>query len=177
MSDLGIRALKIAEQEIGVHEDPPHSNSGPRIKEYLSKCERNGKKLGLTSGNWCASFSSWCAFNACGDDEAPPHLYRASVAELWKDAVKNGVAYPPTFKPKVGDLAIFIRNGHNPTKGEEGHVARLSIEPDENGHYETLDGNHNDSVCKVSHQIGPDLVGWISYSEITFLKPTIIEIS
>lgn len=162
---LGQRALELAIKELGVVETPAHSNAGPKIKEYFAKCERNGKPLGLTAGNWCAAFASWCGFNACETGEKPPHLYRAAVTELWKDAVASGTAKPTSYVPKVGDLAIFTRGGQNPTKGGEGHVGRVSVVPDENGNYETLDGNHDDRVARVKRKLGAELVGWIAYPE------------
>lgn len=164
-TSLGQRALEIAVKELGVKETPTHSNTGPRIKEYLAKCERNGKLVGLTAGNWCAAFASWCGFNACQPGEKPPHLYRCAVAELWKDAMASGTAKPVNYIPKLGDLAIFKRSGQDPTKGAEGHVARVSTVPDKDGNFQTLDGNHSDCVEYVNRKLDADLVGWIAYPD------------
>lgn len=168
MSDLGLRSLNIALEELkaGVKEEPLGSNTGPRIKEYLAGCERNGKPLKLQVGNWCSSFASWCGYMAClPDGVLPPHLWRASVSELWRDAVVKGADHPPTFVPELGDLAIFKRDGQDPRNGGEGHVGRVNKIPDEEGNFETIDGNHNNCVSVVSRKIDNELVGFISYAQ------------
>ena len=55
MESLGKRALDVAFKELGVAEDPPRSNTGPRIREYLEPCVRGDRnvKLGLKASNWC----------------------------------------------------------------------------------------------------------------------------
>lgn len=172
MSDLGIRALEIAKQQLalGIKENPMGSKTSVAIKEYFSKCERNGKLLGITAGNWCAAFVCYCAFTACSSDETPPHLYRAAVSELWADALLHGAAKPASYKAEVGDLAIFARDSYDPRLGGEGHVTRLLTVVDQGGNYQTLDGNHNGMVAIVDRKIDSSLVGWISYAEIVWLK-------
>src|ERR1035437_5939071 len=52
-SPLLIQAMVIALHEIGVCEDPPGSNKGPRVNEYLHS-------VGLGPGySWCAGFVYW----------------------------------------------------------------------------------------------------------------------
>lgn len=170
---LGQRSIEIAQIEIGVGEVPHGSNTGPRIKQFLAPCVRNGKLLGLTAGNWCAAFACHCAFTAAIDPETPPHQYRCSVAELWEDAVKNGVAKSINYKPKIGDLVIFKRDGNDPTKGGEGHVGRVLEEINDLGEFKTIEGNENNCVCIVNRKIDTNLAGWISYEQV-FLKQVII---
>jgi lysozyme family protein len=169
----GLRAMQGAEQELsdGIHEEPMGSNTGPRIRAYFADCVRDfplpdgtieQRRLGLTAGNWCAAFASYCGARMALPGEELPHHYRASVAELWKDAVVSGAARPPSYRPERGDLAIYARNGSNPTWGGLGHVGRVSAEPDVQGVYETIEGNHNDRVERVRHVLG-DTVGWIAY--------------
>jgi hypothetical protein len=39
---------------LGTHEDPPGSNRGHRIDEWLQRCHTS------TGQPWCAAFASWC---------------------------------------------------------------------------------------------------------------------
>lgn len=50
-----IKALAIAQKELGVKEQPPGSNSGPRIREYQA-----ATSLGGTGWPWCMAFVCWC---------------------------------------------------------------------------------------------------------------------
>jgi lysozyme family protein len=170
---LASRAVRIAEQELatGVHEEPMGSNGGPRIRAYLADCVRDfplpdgnveERRLGLTAANWCAAFASYCCKRAALPNEATPHGYRASVAELWKDAVRAGRARPATYAPNIGDLAVYSRSGSDPTLGGIGHVGRVVSAPNGGREYETIEGNHNDRVERVRHVL-PDAVGWIVY--------------
>ncbi len=43
-----------AQSAIGVTEEPPGSNRGPRIDEWLQRCHVS------TGQPWCAAFASWC---------------------------------------------------------------------------------------------------------------------
>src|ERR687887_648165 len=58
----GQRAIAAAQAEVGVAEQPPGSNDGPRIAEYRTATAGSGV------GPWCAYFLSWCASQA----GAPP---------------------------------------------------------------------------------------------------------
>lgn len=172
-STLGERAVAVARKELeaGVAEVPLGANTSPRIAQYFARCVRDfrlpdgtveQRRLGIVKGAWCAAFASFCGFEGAGTTGAPPHAYRASVAELWKDAVASGAARPPSYVPRIGDLAIYMRDGNNPTLGGIGHVARVCAEVDGQGVYETIEGNVGDRVTRVRHKHG-DTVGWIAY--------------
>lgn len=172
---LGSRAVAVALGELaeGIHEQPFGSHAGPRIATYFAPCVRDfpvsggafeQRPLGISSGNWCAAFASFCAQRAARAGEATAHAYRASVAELWKDAQGSATARPPSYRPHRGDLAIYARSGADPTKGGLGHVGRVTAEPDDQGRYETIEGNHDGAVARVEHTLG-DTVGWIAYPE------------
>lgn len=158
----GELALEVALREVGVHEIPPGSNTGPRVREYLSGCVRGGKLVRLDRVAWCAAFASWCAAQAPG---LAPHQWRAAVRELVEDARALGAwrlpeEYPV---PKPGDLGIYKRAGHDPTRGEEGHVGRVA-ELFDDGRYTSVEGNSGDRVQIVTRHLGdPDLCGWIVY--------------
>lgn len=127
-ASLGMRALALALREwcAGVKEEPMGSNTGPRIREYLAGCVRDGKPLRLTSGEWCAASASWCAFHAKREGERLPHEYRAAGIELQRDLEKAGALRPVEavragdYRPRPGDLVILDRSG-----GWTRHVCRL----------------------------------------------------
>ena len=56
----GLRALAAATGEIGVQEEPPGSNDGPRIAQYRAATAGAAS----TPGRWCAYFVSWAAAQA-----------------------------------------------------------------------------------------------------------------
>lgn len=164
---LGERALAWSLEQLGRGEEPAGSNGGPYVRGLLAPCERGGRPLGLTSGNWCAAFAS-AAARAAG--EGAPHGYRAAVAELVADArecgafvdvihVRHGGA-----EAHPGDLAIFAREGGDPRRGGTGHVGRVEAFDMASGRIVTIDGNHGDRVARVGRRLtDADLVGFISY--------------
>lgn len=155
---LGARALMLAIGELGVCEEPLGSNTGARVREYLAPCERGGKLLRLVSGPWCAAFASWCA-RAAG--AAGP--YRASVAELVNDAYAANTWEPVGHVPVPGDLAIFRRDGQDPTLGGSGHVGR--VERVDGDRFSCIEGNYEHRVARVERSRNdPDLVGWVRCS-------------
>jgi hypothetical protein len=123
----------VAELEAGVREEPPGSNTGPRIREYLAECARraSGKNLGLTAAPWCAAAQAFCQRECLlpGEHEAD-HGYYCSGAELRESAQANGVwrANGSGYAPKRGDLVVLMRAGagSDPAKaGWERHVVRV----------------------------------------------------
>ncbi|MCC6858922.1 MAG: CHAP domain-containing protein [Bryobacterales bacterium] len=82
-------ALKTAAAEIGTMEDPPGSNRGPKIDQYL-------KAVGLNpaSGSypWCAAFVYWCFRQAAASLGASNPLVRtAGVLDHWNRAGERGI--------------------------------------------------------------------------------------
>jgi hypothetical protein len=68
-SPLQIRALQIAAEEIaaGVREDPPGSNSGPRVNAYLLGHDMGGDWLVAYAPRakpWCCRAAVWCYIEA-----------------------------------------------------------------------------------------------------------------
>ena len=161
-------ALDVARAELaaGVHEEPPHSNTGPRIREYLALCVRAGKLLGLRAGAWCAAFFCWCDQQA-GGTLTP----RASVTEVWHDAVHAGTARETSATPRPGWGAIFARAGQDPTTGGEGHIGRVATVR-EDGTYACIEGNHDDVVAWVEHKPG-EALGWIACDE----EPVLMDVA
>src|SRR6185369_1125601 len=175
---LGERALALARGYLakGIREVPPGSNTSPDIKAFLAPCERGGKLLGLTAAEWCAATACAAMENALLPGEVGPHGYRAAVAELCVDARGTGCLRPPSYRPRLGDLAIFGRSGENPLTGGKGHVGRVTVEVDASGHYKSIDGNHNDAVAEVARVVGEE-VAWIAYPHPAASLPTDAELA
>lgn len=95
------KALAIAKKELGVHEVPPNSNWGPRVKVYL-------KSAGWTTpAPWCMAFMHWC-FEQAGMKIGGG----ASVGffEDWARKHKNGEIVKRPFK---GDLVCYRFDSDN----------------------------------------------------------------
>jgi hypothetical protein len=82
-------ALEIALAEIGVLEDPPNSNRGPRVEEYL-------RSVDMAPGlNWCAAFTSWCLLQA-GGKPGITHPHGAWTPSCWAWGVERQLAFTST---------------------------------------------------------------------------------
>lgn len=81
-----------AQGAIGVTEDPPGSNRGHRIDEWL-------QRAGVSTGEpWCAAFASWC-------------IDTVAIG----GALALGDHFPHAITPMPGDVMFF------PTGGGKGH--------------------------------------------------------
>lgn len=130
-SSAGARALAIAEREIGVTEQPPGSNDGPRIADYRSAVA--GSYAGAP---WCAYFVSWAAAQA-GAPIGPNGQGLGSVAGITDWARSTGRL---TNDPQPGDLILF---------GTE-HVGIVeSVNAD--GTLTTVEGNASNGVHREVH--------------------------
>ena len=87
-------ALEIAISQLGNHEQPKGSNTGPQVNEYL-------KSVGLKPGYaWCAAFVYWCA--KWSNPETP--LFKTGgVLNMWNKTDKK---YRIT-KPQAGDIFVM----------------------------------------------------------------------
>jgi cell wall-associated NlpC family hydrolase len=130
-SDAGRRALSVAEGEIGVTEQPPGSNDGPRIADYRSAVA--GSYAGAP---WCAYFVSWAAAQA-GTPIGPNGQGLGSVAGITDWARSTGRL---TGDPQPGDLILF---------GTE-HIGIVeSVNAD--GTLTTVEGNASNGVRREVH--------------------------
>jgi len=166
---LGDRALEHGLTFVGEREQPPGSNTSPRIADWLAPCVRGGARLGIRAGSWCAAFFCACAWEAAKDCPSPPvipHEYRAAVWELVRDADAAGALRDRTYRPRPGDGVVLRRGAGNPMRvGEEGHVCRV-VEVGPGDEMRTLDGNHGDCVALVHrHLTDADIVAFIAYPE------------
>ena len=81
MSKLLETVVTIAKTQIGVLEEPPGSNRGKQVNEYL-------KSVGLGPGfSWCAAFVYWIYRKAyAGQLAGCPVIITAGVSDHWKRA-------------------------------------------------------------------------------------------
>lgn len=119
--------LKIALGELGVHESPPRSNSGWRVREYQSHTF-----LGGTGWPWCAAFVNW-VFDKAGIG----FPYKSASAYGMLDWARK-VGWART-KPLPGDLGV-VHNG----AGHINLVRRV-----EGTTVYCIDGNHLDRVAET----------------------------
>jgi uncharacterized protein (TIGR02594 family) len=77
-----------AQSALGVTEEPPGSNRGPRIDEWLQRCHVS------TGLPWCAAFASWC-------------LETVAIA----GAQALGKHFLATDVPLPGDVMYFLTGG------------------------------------------------------------------
>ena len=95
------KALRVAEAELkrGVKEDPPGSNSGPRVNLYL-------KSAGLGPGYpWCMAFVNWC-YRQAGLDLKHPNEASVGFFEAW--AKEHGYLVG---RPQPGDIVCYRWDG------------------------------------------------------------------
>lgn len=130
--------LHVAEHEIGVHEEPPHSNSGPAVRVYQQHTFLKG-----TGWPWCNAF-----VNYVYDQAGVYWPYKSAGAyDTLRWYTKAGWK---TLHPAPGDCVVF--------KIGAGHIA--IVEKLEGFTIHTIDGNHNDSVSRAVRNIR-DVAGFI----------------
>jgi hypothetical protein len=107
-------AIRIALAEVGVKEDPPGSNRGPRVDEYLRAAQLNPA---MGSYPWCAAFVTWCVLEAA--KRLGPLRFKgsASVATL---LARNHELITPD--PEPGCVFIHLRTDG---KGHTGFVTAI----------------------------------------------------
>jgi cell wall-associated NlpC family hydrolase len=130
----GSALLAHAEGEIGVTEEPPGSNDGPRIADYRTAV------AGAAPGQpWCATFVSWAAAQA-GTPLGDAGQGLNSVAAIQDWAARTGRLVT---SPQPGDLILFGTR----------HVGIVeSVAPD--GSIATVEGNEGDGVRRAHRAPG-----------------------
>jgi surface antigen len=110
---ISIKALGVAETQIGKHEDPKGSNWGHPVQDYLLS-------VGITfPAAWCMAFVYWC-FKQVGNDQSYRNpLYKTGgVMVQWSVSAKYRVK-----DPQPGDVFIMSFDGG---KGHTGFVESVS---------------------------------------------------
>ena len=140
---VGQRMAAIATAELGVSEQPPGSNDGPRIAEYRTAT------AGAGVGPWCSYFVSWVAA------QAGVPIGSNGQGEGWVPSVRTWAEsqgrYIPagSAPPAVGDLVVFDRRGN----GVLDHIGIVTgVSPD--GSIQTVEGNSSDAVSARSYGPG-----------------------
>jgi hypothetical protein len=136
--------LKTATAEIGVVEDPPASNRGKRVEEYL-------RSAGVPPGNaWCVAFVFFCFSTAAKTRRVKNPMAEADcrtggVLDLWNRAqrARNVIVLPRTDAlndpERVKPGMIFIID----TGGGHGHAGLVTGVT--GNRLDTIEGNTNDT--------------------------------
>jgi len=157
LSPLLAATLAAAGGEVGIMEDPPGSNRGERVDEYL-------RAVGLdpAAGNyaWCAAFVYWCfGKGAAASGTANPLPRTGGALALWRGAGAAGARQISASEAKatpslVGPGQIFVLA----TGGGFGHVGL--VESVASGVLTTIEGNTNDGGSRegvgVFRRTGPN---------------------
>jgi CHAP domain len=137
-SSAGQAIVNLAQQEVGVAEQPPGSNDSPRIAQFRQATAGSGV------GPWCAYFTSWAAREAgvpLGDNGQG----FGRVDDVYAWAQKTGKAVPNTggdVKPQPGDLIVWDEHiGVVESVGNDGTI-------------NTIEGNSSDQVARRSYAPG-----------------------
>ena len=135
------KVLEVASKEVGVREEPPGSNRGPRVDEYLRSV-----KLDPAGGSfaWCAAFVYWCFEQAAvslGRDN--PVICTAGVLDHWRRAQQVGIPRVAAAEAiddpgRVRPGMIFVLDAG----GGAGHTGL--VESVQGGRLVTIEGNTND---------------------------------
>ena len=95
------RALRLALRDIGVSEDPPRSNSGPRVRKYLAAAGINGP------APWCMAFVNYM-YEKAGRPIVHPNEASVGFFEDW--ARKQGYLVEV---PERGDIVCYRFDADN----------------------------------------------------------------
>jgi hypothetical protein len=141
----GAKALAAAQAEVGVAEQPPGSNDGPRIAEYRSATAGSGV------GPWCAYFTSWAAAQAGVPlGEAGQGFGSVSALYGWAQRTGRATAAGPGVQPAPGDLIVW-----------GGRHIGIVESVDADGSIHTIEGNSSNAVSRRTY--GPDGGGATGY--------------
>lgn len=103
MTPFTSKALAIAALEVGVREEPPGSNRGPRVDQYVMS-------VGLNPGggfSWCAAFTYFCFDEAAKAMGIPnPLVKTGGVLDHWHKAAENS----PARRIAAADARLFIED-------------------------------------------------------------------
>lgn len=165
---LGERCLAWCLEEANSHERPSES----RVAWYHEVAVRNGRPLGITHGNHCASAQSRALVECLLPGDVKPHEPRAAAIELQADAARLGRWHPVAevlagkWLPRAGDLAVYDRSKlGEPSTNWQRHVDRVIRTMPESGSYENLGANEVQGAWRRewSSFSNPRLLGFIDY--------------
>jgi len=172
-----------AEEAANVREEPPGSNTSPRIREYLARCLRRGTEasLGITSGAWCGAMAGFGLVECALPGEAHP-TPRAAGVEYEQGAMATGDWFTADdvlagrYEPVTGDLVICDRSkspgapawGRHVCVFVERHGAQLL----------TIGGNEGDRVRETprmlnGHGESEPILGFIRLTRTAVVAPNV----
>jgi len=132
--------LSVALSKVGVMEDPPGSNRGPKVDEYLKSA---GLDPSAGSFAWCAAFVYWSFSQAATRlGTSNPAMRTAGVLDHWKKAGQVGITRLLAGQI-LDDLSllkpglVFVIN----TGGGRGHMGL--VEDFRDDRLITIEGNTN----------------------------------
>lgn len=186
---LGERAVgyAVSERDDGVREVPDGSNNGPRIREYLEPCVREGqpglgKYLAEAGANWCAAFFWFCQSQVLTDGD-PTYPYRCSGLESENDAKERGawrevgLVLDGKWEPAEGD-GVILKRGSLPWQR---HMCRFMRRVNEN-FFETIGGNEGNTIkVTLRRYDDPALLGFIAMPrddvgiDVAISRPLIVQ--
>lgn len=127
---MSAKVVNVAQSQLGVSEQPPGSNRGPEVDQYLAS-------VGIAfAAAWCAAFVYWCHQQA--SITGVPKT--GGVLDLWNKAASNRVT-----EPQPGDVFILDFGGG---KGHTGIVE--SVDGDT---LTTIEGNTNDDGSREGYEV------------------------
>jgi hypothetical protein len=160
-------ALKSAAAEIGTMEEPPGSNRGPKIDQYLAAV---GLNAATGSHPWCAAFVYWCFQEAAASLAEPnPVVRTAGVLDHWNRAGEQGIRRilggeageePALVHP--GTIFIITTGSGN---GHTGLVERV-----EGIRLTTIEGNTNDTGSREGVGVFRRKARWIAQINRGFIS-------
>jgi len=168
---LGERCLAWCLEEAAAHQRP----DADRIAWYHAVAIRNGKPLGIRSGNHCASAQSRALTECLLDGDVKPHSPRAAALELQSDAMAGGrwrsvrEVRAGKWLPHPGDLAIYDRSvAGKPSTSWQRHVDRVIRVSDDSEQYENIGANEAAGAWKREWTAfeHPKLLGFVEYPGI-----------
>lgn len=161
------KVLEVAAAEVGVREEPPGSNRGRRVNEYLSV-------VGLGGGySWCAAFVFWCYKEAARQLGVPnPAVRTAGVLDMWNKAKAKGFLRVSA-EDAAGNPAL-VKPGMIFAYGTGGGLGHTGIVTCVSGlQFETIEGNTDPGgsrngigVFRRRRSISKINCGFIDYSRI-----------
>lgn len=132
MKTLAERIVDVAEGELGVHEVPWGSNTGPEVIQF-----QRATSLGGTGWPWCAAFVEWVWEQAQLPQEVVKELCSPSTYWMCQNAQQHGAFGTP----KVGGAIIWCSQ----------HVG-LVVAVGQTVVY-TIEGNSGDQVARRTRTI------------------------
>ena len=163
------RVLLVAGGEVGVMEEPPGSNRGPKVNQYLASV---GLDANAGSFAWCAAFVYWCFREASSALTIPnPATKTAGAVDVWNLAGPKGFrrvtcAEASDSPTRVQPGMVFVLA----TGGGHGHVG--FVESCTGVVLTTFEGNTNDGGSRegvgvfrrVGRRINTINLGFVDYS-------------